>query len=65
MKGILQEGMSISEIFFPPCFNEESQIRHTVRLSFRTELGSTAHHVLKDCPTGLKKSTELQQKVEV
>ena len=34
--------------FFCPCFNGESQIRFSVRFSFRTELGSIGQRVLKD-----------------
>ena len=32
---------------FCTCFDGESQLRFTIRLSFKTELGSVVHHVLK------------------
>ena len=33
---------------FCTCFDGESQLRFTIRFSFRTELGSIVHHVLKN-----------------
>ena len=36
VKAIQQEGMSILENFFTPCFNRKFQIRLTIRFSFRT-----------------------------